>query len=164
MAHHKSAKKRIRQDAKRRVANRYYKKSTRTAIKKLREMEDKKEAEKWLKKVLQKLPGTRHAEQASKMLDQLYDDVHATRDDHLEESAPELLAKDLKRGKSYYDRMLSHNKKGIVSMANAGPNTNGSQCKSSYESHADCRLPAHSLLISICLLVFLCTEETGKLV
>ena len=51
MAHHKSAKKRMRQDARKRVHNRYFKKSTRTAIKKLREMEDKKEAEKFLPKV-----------------------------------------------------------------------------------------------------------------
>ncbi len=48
MAHHKSAKKRIRQDEKKRLHNRYYKKSTRTAIKKLREMEDRGEAEKQL--------------------------------------------------------------------------------------------------------------------
>lgn len=52
MAHHKSAKKRIRQDEKKRVRNRYYKKSARTAIKKLREMTDQSEAEKFLPKVL----------------------------------------------------------------------------------------------------------------
>lgn len=52
MANHKSSKKRMRQDAKKRVANRYYKKSTRTAIQKLREMEDKKEAESFLEKVV----------------------------------------------------------------------------------------------------------------
>ena len=52
MAHHKSAKKRIRQDEKKRVRNRYYKKSTRTAIKKLREMTDQSEAEKFLPKVI----------------------------------------------------------------------------------------------------------------
>ena len=52
MAHHKSAKKRIRQDAKKRLQNRYYKKSTRTAIKKLREMTEKAEAEKFLPKVI----------------------------------------------------------------------------------------------------------------
>jgi small subunit ribosomal protein S20 len=51
MAHHKSAKKRIRQDEKKRLHNRYYKKSTRTAIKKLREMEDEGEAAKFLPKV-----------------------------------------------------------------------------------------------------------------
>ncbi|MEN0002663.1 MAG: 30S ribosomal protein S20 [Bacteroidota bacterium] len=52
MAHHKSAKKRIRQDAKKRLQNRYYKKSTRTAIAKLREMTEKEEAEKFLPKVV----------------------------------------------------------------------------------------------------------------
>ncbi len=52
MAHHKSAKKRIRQDAVKRIANRYYKKSTRTAIRKLREMTDKKEAQTMLPKVI----------------------------------------------------------------------------------------------------------------
>jgi small subunit ribosomal protein S20 len=52
MAHHKSAKKRIRQDQKKRLTNRYYKKSTRTAIKQLREMDEKKDAETFLKKVI----------------------------------------------------------------------------------------------------------------
>ncbi len=52
MAHHKSSKKRIRQDAKKRLRNRYYKKTTRTAIKNLREMTDKDEAEKFLAKVV----------------------------------------------------------------------------------------------------------------
>lgn len=52
MAQHQSAKKRIRQDAKKRVHNRYYKKTARTTIKNLREMEDKAEATKLLPKVL----------------------------------------------------------------------------------------------------------------
>jgi len=52
MAHHKSALKRIRQDAKIRLRNRYYKKSTRTAIAKLREMTDSKEAVIFLPKVI----------------------------------------------------------------------------------------------------------------
>ncbi len=51
MAHHKSAKKRMRQDAKKRLRNRFNKKTTRTAIKNLREMTDKAEAEKYLSKV-----------------------------------------------------------------------------------------------------------------
>jgi len=52
MAQHQSAKKRIRQDAKKRIHNRYYKKTARTIIKNLREMEDKAEATKILPKVL----------------------------------------------------------------------------------------------------------------
>jgi small subunit ribosomal protein S20 len=52
MANHKSSKKRMRQDAKKRLENRYYKKTTRTAIKALREMEDKEEAQKFFPKVV----------------------------------------------------------------------------------------------------------------
>ena len=52
MAHHKSALKRIRQDAKIRLRNRYYKKSTRTAIAKLREITDPKDAKTFLPKVI----------------------------------------------------------------------------------------------------------------
>lgn len=52
MAHHKSALKRIRQTTKRRLENRYYKKSARTAIKNLREMKEKAAAESFLPKVV----------------------------------------------------------------------------------------------------------------
>jgi small subunit ribosomal protein S20 len=52
MAHHKSSKKRIRQDAKKRLQNRFHKKSTRTAIAKLREMTLQAEAEKFLPEVI----------------------------------------------------------------------------------------------------------------
>ncbi len=52
MANHKSAKKRVRQDAVKRIRNRYYKKTTRTAIQKLREMDDATEAKKFLPKVV----------------------------------------------------------------------------------------------------------------
>ncbi|MEL6275925.1 MAG: 30S ribosomal protein S20 [Bacteroidota bacterium] len=51
MAHHKSSQKRIRQDAKKRLHNRYYKKSTRTAIRKFRELDNRAEAEKQLPKL-----------------------------------------------------------------------------------------------------------------
>ncbi|MFT6334957.1 MAG: small subunit ribosomal protein S20 [Saprospiraceae bacterium] len=52
MAHHKSALKRIRQDARIRLRNRYYKKSARTAIAKLRAMTDSKDAATFLPKVI----------------------------------------------------------------------------------------------------------------
>ncbi len=52
MAHHKSSKKRIRQDEEKRLHNRYYKKSARTAIKKFRDMTDKAEAEGFMPKVV----------------------------------------------------------------------------------------------------------------
>ncbi|MCC6280500.1 MAG: 30S ribosomal protein S20 [Saprospiraceae bacterium] len=52
MAHHKSALKRIRQNEKRRLQNRYYKKTARTAIKNLRELKDQAEALTFLPKVV----------------------------------------------------------------------------------------------------------------
>lgn len=52
MANHKSSEKRMRQEAKRRVQNRYYKKTARTAIQKLREMENMEEAKTFLPLVL----------------------------------------------------------------------------------------------------------------
>lgn len=45
MAHHKSALKRIRQNAKRKALNAYQHKTTRNAVRKLRATTDKKEAE-----------------------------------------------------------------------------------------------------------------------
>ncbi|MCL4167827.1 UNVERIFIED_CONTAM: hypothetical protein GTU68_010681 [Idotea baltica] len=52
MAHHKSAKKRIRQNEKRRLVNRYKKTTMRTMIKKLRDTESKDEATEMLPKVI----------------------------------------------------------------------------------------------------------------
>jgi small subunit ribosomal protein S20 len=52
MANHKSSKKRARQDEEKRLRNRYYKKSTRTAIQKLRAMTNKNEAQEYLTKVV----------------------------------------------------------------------------------------------------------------
>lgn len=44
MAHHASAKKRIRQDAKKRIVNRYYHKTARNLIRDIREETDKAKA------------------------------------------------------------------------------------------------------------------------
>ena len=52
MAHHQSAKKRIRQTAKKRLLNRYYGKTTRNLIRDIREETDKKKAEKLLPEVV----------------------------------------------------------------------------------------------------------------
>ncbi|MCI4666801.1 MAG: 30S ribosomal protein S20 [Bacteroidia bacterium] len=52
MAHHKSAKKRIRQIAVRRLRNRYKKTTMRTYIKRLRTTTDKAQAEEMLPKVI----------------------------------------------------------------------------------------------------------------
>jgi small subunit ribosomal protein S20 len=52
MANHKSALKRIRRNEKRRVLNRYQHKTTRNAVKKLREITDSKEAQEMLPSVI----------------------------------------------------------------------------------------------------------------
>ena len=55
MANHKSAKKRIRQTEKRRLHNRYYAKTARNAMKKLRLLADKEGAAELLPKVVSML-------------------------------------------------------------------------------------------------------------
>lgn len=82
MAHHKSAKKRIRQDEKKRLQNRYYKKSARTAIAKLRSMTEKGEAEQFLPKVLSMIDrlakkNTWHDNKASNLKSSLMQHVNA---------------------------------------------------------------------------------------
>lgn len=52
MAHHRSALKRIRQNTKRRLQNRYFKKTARTAVKNLRGLKSKTEAAEFLPKVI----------------------------------------------------------------------------------------------------------------
>ena len=51
MANHQSSKKRIRQTEKRRLHNKYYAVTTRNAVRELRALSDKKEAEEMLPKV-----------------------------------------------------------------------------------------------------------------
>ncbi len=53
MANHKSALKRVRSDKKKYLRNRYYHKTTRTAIRTLRAMKDHKEATEFLPAVVQ---------------------------------------------------------------------------------------------------------------
>ncbi len=52
MANHKSAKKRIRSDNAKRLRNRYYAKTTRNAVKKLRNTQEKSEAQEKLPRVV----------------------------------------------------------------------------------------------------------------
>lgn len=66
----------MRQEAKRRVHNRYYKKTTRTSIRQLREMKEKAEAEKFLPKVISMVDrlakrGPWHANKASNLKSKL---------------------------------------------------------------------------------------------
>lgn len=76
MANHKSALKRIRSNEKRRVLNKYQHKSTRNAIKKLREITDGKEAQTMLPSVISMLDKLAkkniiHANKASNLKSQL---------------------------------------------------------------------------------------------
>ena len=82
MSHHKSALKRIRQNEKRRLQNRYYKKSARTAIKNLRELKDAGEAEKFLPKIVSMIDrlakrGTIHQNKAANLKSGLAKHVNA---------------------------------------------------------------------------------------
>ena len=82
MAHHKSAKKRIRQDEKKRLHNRYYKKSASTAIAKLRGITEKSDAESYLPKVIAMIDklakkGTWHKNKASNLKSKLTKHVNS---------------------------------------------------------------------------------------
>jgi len=82
MAQHQSSKKRIRQDAKIRLRNRYYKKTARTSIAKLREMTDKTEASSFLPKVISMIDklakkNTWHKNKAANLKSQLTRHVNA---------------------------------------------------------------------------------------
>jgi len=81
MAHHKSALKRIRQNTKRRLKNRYYKKTTRTAIKTLRSITVASEAQGFLPKVISMIDrlakvNNIHKNKASNLKSKLMHHVH----------------------------------------------------------------------------------------
>ena len=82
MAHHRSALKRIRQNSKRRLQNRYYKKSARTAIKNLRSLKNKSEAIEFLPKIISMVDrlakrGSIHRNKASNLKSGLMRHVNA---------------------------------------------------------------------------------------
>ncbi|HOY08126.1 MAG TPA: 30S ribosomal protein S20 [Saprospiraceae bacterium] len=82
MAHHKSALKRIRQNEKRRLQNRYYKKTARTAIKNLRDLKEKADALSFLPKVVSMIDrlakrGNIHRNKASNLKSGLMRHVNA---------------------------------------------------------------------------------------
>ncbi len=82
MANHKSAIKRIRQNKKLRLHNRFYKKTTRSAIKTLRSIEDKQDAVNFLPKVVSMLDklakkNTIHKNKAANLKSKLTKHVNA---------------------------------------------------------------------------------------
>ncbi|MDX2001591.1 MAG: 30S ribosomal protein S20 [Chitinophagales bacterium] len=82
MAHHKSAKKRIRQIAARRLRNRYYGKTTRNLIRDLKASGDKPAAQKLLPEVISSIDklakrGTIHHNKAANLKSKLTRHVNA---------------------------------------------------------------------------------------
>lgn len=82
MAHHQSAKKRIRQIAKRRLENRYYGKTARNLIRKVQATTDKKEAQELAPQAISKVDklvkrGTIHRNKASHLKSQIMKHVNA---------------------------------------------------------------------------------------
>jgi tetratricopeptide (TPR) repeat protein len=77
---------------------------------------DRKEAEKWLTTIVQKLPGEPQAAEATKILDELFTVERAKREETVVSKAPpDLLKTDLKQGKYYYDQMIKFAKQGLTS-------------------------------------------------
>ena len=82
MANHKSALKRVRQNRKRRLHNRFYHKVARTNIKKLRMTEDAETAKKYLPKVVSMIDklakrGIIHKNKAANLKSKLMRHVHS---------------------------------------------------------------------------------------
>lgn len=75
---------------------------------------DTKEAERWLKVLLDKLPNEPEAKEATELLDAYYTKNREAADDHIEAQDQDLLKTDLKRGKDSYDRMLAKDKEGLM--------------------------------------------------
>lgn len=91
---------------------------------------DKKTADKWLKKIVRKLPNEPVAREAEQILDRYHTEITKAKDDKLEAEHAELLQKELKDVKKFYDRMLEKNREGLT-------NSNGSQAPKKWESALD---------------------------
>jgi len=74
---------------------------------------DTSEAEKWLKALIEKLPGEPEAAQASSMLDQYYAQTRAVEVARVEQKSSEALKKDIAQGKRRYEEMVDKTKKAL---------------------------------------------------
>ena len=74
---------------------------------------DYPEAERWLKKLMEKLPDQPEASQASTMLDQYYEKQRADKMAAAEAKASAALKKDVEPGKKRYEQMVEKTKKGL---------------------------------------------------
>lgn len=75
---------------------------------------DIQKAEKWLTKIIHKLPNQPQAAEAQDILDRYYDQVRTERNAAEEKKHEERLRKDLKGAKRAYDSMIEKNKKALL--------------------------------------------------
>ena len=80
---------------------------------------DRKEAQKWLSIVIEKLPNEPQAAEAAAMIDQVYASEANARDDALEKEHEALLQKDLKKGKQKYDAMIEGTREGLTARSSS---------------------------------------------
>ncbi len=73
-----------------------------------------KEAQKWLSILLDRLPNSPQAAEASSMVEEGYAREANARDDAAERDYADLLQKDLKKGKQYYDSMIERTRDGLT--------------------------------------------------
>lgn len=74
---------------------------------------DYKEAEKWAKVLIEKLPNEPEAVQAATALEEYYENTRATKMAAAEAKASEALKKDVVAGKKRYEKMAENTKKGL---------------------------------------------------
>jgi len=73
------------------------------------------EAERWLTKIVQKLPDEPVAKEAAGMLDRYHAQVREAKDDELEQKHAELLKKELSGAKKAYDELIAKDREGLTS-------------------------------------------------
>jgi tetratricopeptide (TPR) repeat protein len=76
---------------------------------------DKSEAEKWLLKIVEKVPDEPQAAEARTMLDQYYTQTRAAKESKAQDKASDQFKKDVATGKKYYDSMVEKTKDGLTS-------------------------------------------------
>lgn len=81
---------------------------------------DKAEAEKWLLKMVEKVPDTPEGKEAAAMLDQTYAEARAKRESDAEAKATQSMKDDLQTGKKLYDNMVSKTQKGLTAKGSGG--------------------------------------------
>lgn len=89
---------------------------------------DRKEAEKWLVKIVEKLPDEPQAQEAAAMLEQTYVKQRTEREIQAQAKAGDQLKQDLQAAKKAYDGMVAKTNQGLTSK------TTGSKSTSAWES------------------------------